>query len=181
MLFLRKTDETIWKPAFLRVPHPLFLSNIFMTRLFVQISKMRYPLPPNFRGVGRKLYYLNLLLPWSSNCFAVAAHNLLPLQSIISNFKTLIPECHPLVQIFFCSCQVFFGLSVCLFSQWDILSMAVCVGWLSARCKMRPVNVMCLFLTCHRDLWTLHSLVYLLLTSLWFCEESWDCTYLEDW
>ena len=128
-----------------------------------------------------KFYYLNLLLSWSSNCFAVTACNLLPLQSIVSNFKTLIPDCHPLVQIFFYSCQVFFGLSVCLFSQWDIPSMIICAGWLSARCKMRPVNVMCLFLTRHRDLWTLHSLVYLLLTSLWFCEESWDCTYLEDW
>ena len=57
MLFLRKADETIWKPP----PPPLtkstpppppstnlgFLSNSFMTLLFVQISKTRYP--PNFR------------------------------------------------------------------------------------------------------------------------------------
>ena len=126
-------------------------------------------------------YYRNLLLPWSSNCFAVTAQNLLPLQSIISNFKTLIPECHLLVQIFFYCCQVFFGLSVVLFSHWNVPSMAICAGWLSARCKMKPVNLMYLFLTCHWDLWTLHSIVYLLLTSLRFCEESWDCTYLEDW
>ena len=56
MLFLRKTDKTIWKPPFLRVPPfqltPIFLSNFFMTPLFVEISKTRTPLPPppvNFR------------------------------------------------------------------------------------------------------------------------------------
>ena len=42
-------------PLFLKVPPfqliPLFLSNFFMTPLFVQISKTRPPPPPpNFRG-----------------------------------------------------------------------------------------------------------------------------------
>ena len=55
MLFLRKTDKIIWKlPLSKRTPlstNPLFLSNFFITLLFVQISTTR--LPPNFRG--RKL------------------------------------------------------------------------------------------------------------------------------
>ena len=40
--------------------NPLFLSNFFMTPLFVQISKTRNP-PPNFRG-GRKLCVVLILL-----------------------------------------------------------------------------------------------------------------------
>ena len=45
MFFLRKTDETIWRlplPFLRDLPlstNPLFLSNFFMTRLFVQILK----------------------------------------------------------------------------------------------------------------------------------------------
>ena len=35
MLFLRKTDETIWKPLFQLTP-------LFMTSLFGQISERRY-------------------------------------------------------------------------------------------------------------------------------------------
>ena len=52
MLFLRKTDETIWKPPlpFLRElslsTDPLFLSNFSMTPVFVQILKTRYNSPP---------------------------------------------------------------------------------------------------------------------------------------
>ena len=38
-------------------PHPLFLSNYFLTPLFVQILKIRTPPPrPNFREVGQGNY-----------------------------------------------------------------------------------------------------------------------------
>ena len=55
MLFLRKTDETIWNPPFLRLPRPLLTNppiseQIFHDPLFVQISKTRYPLPPLLLG-----------------------------------------------------------------------------------------------------------------------------------
>ena len=44
MLFLRKTDETIWTPSpFLREA-PSQLTQFFHDPLFVQISKMRPPL-----------------------------------------------------------------------------------------------------------------------------------------
>ena len=36
---------------------PLFLSNFFMTPLFVQISKTRPP-PPNFRGGGEETMHI---------------------------------------------------------------------------------------------------------------------------
>ena len=43
MLFLRKTDETVWKPPFLREPPfqltPLFLSNFFMTPSLSKFQK----------------------------------------------------------------------------------------------------------------------------------------------
>ena len=61
MLFWRKTYETIWKPPPLskRTPpfqlNPLFLSNFFMTSLFVQILKTRNP-SPLILGGGRKLW-----------------------------------------------------------------------------------------------------------------------------
>ena len=60
MLFLRKTDETIWNPLPLPLPflresplptNPLLLSNFFMIPLFVQISKMR-PRPPTPRLIS---------------------------------------------------------------------------------------------------------------------------------
>ena len=40
---------------------PLFLSNFFMTPLFVQISKTKTPpsLPPNFRGEGTIYIYIS--------------------------------------------------------------------------------------------------------------------------
>ena len=72
---LRKTDEATWElPLSKRTPPfqltPLFLSNFFITHLFVQISKTRNP--PNFKGGGsyaknlRKSLILNglcLVLP----------------------------------------------------------------------------------------------------------------------
>ena len=49
-----KTDETIWEaPLSKRPPPPLFLSNFFMTTLFVQILKTRTS-SPLILG-GRKL------------------------------------------------------------------------------------------------------------------------------
>ena len=67
MLFLRKTDEAIWKLPFLKESHfqltPLFLSNFFMTPLFVQIPKTRYPSPPNFRGGGGGNYAEEIAAP----------------------------------------------------------------------------------------------------------------------
>ena len=64
MLFLRKTDETIWNPPSpfsKRTPlstNPLFLSNFFMTPPLCPNFKNENPSPPlphNFRG-GRKLW-----------------------------------------------------------------------------------------------------------------------------
>ena len=49
MIFLRKRDEKIWKPPFLREPSTS--EQFFHDPFFVQISKMRtLPPPPNFRG-----------------------------------------------------------------------------------------------------------------------------------
>ena len=57
MLFLRKTDQTIWKPPLQLTP--LFLSNIFMTPLFVQISKTRNrPLILGGGGETMQLYLI---------------------------------------------------------------------------------------------------------------------------
>ena len=78
MLFCRKTDETVWNP-----PPPLtlskrtlplqlttlFLSNFFMTPLFVQILKTRNP--PNFRGEETMLIDLS----FNSNCVCVCLEN----------------------------------------------------------------------------------------------------------
>ena len=56
MLFLRKSDETIWKSPLSKRTPPLPLSTkpptsgqFFCDPLFFQISKMRTP-PSNFRG-----------------------------------------------------------------------------------------------------------------------------------
>ena len=48
---LRKTDEAIWDPPPLST-NPLFLSNFFITPLFVQIPKTRMP-PPLCFFLGR--------------------------------------------------------------------------------------------------------------------------------
>ena len=58
MLFLRKTDEAIWKPppTFVREPPPpfqltpLYLSNFFRTLSLSKFQKR--DLPPNLRGEG---------------------------------------------------------------------------------------------------------------------------------
>ena len=66
------------RPPFLReAPHSsnsLFLSNFFMTSLFVWISKTRnptHPQPPNFTGGERKLWIVmikNLFCRFCTNC-----------------------------------------------------------------------------------------------------------------
>ena len=59
MLFLRKTDETIWKPLFQLTP-------LFMTPLFGQISERRYRGGGDFRMGGNYDTCLVTRLYWSS-------------------------------------------------------------------------------------------------------------------
>ena len=63
MLFLRKTDETIWKTSLAKgIPpfnQPPISEHFFLTPFFVQFSKTRYPLSPNILGKEIYVYLYN--------------------------------------------------------------------------------------------------------------------------
>ena len=65
MLFLRKTDETIWNPFYLREPSPLSTNpptseQFFHDPPFCPNFKNEIPLPPpNIKGEGRGGIYGN--------------------------------------------------------------------------------------------------------------------------
>ena len=87
-------------------------------------------------------------LPCSSSCCAAAGHSLIPLRSILGNFRSLIPIDLPLRRSFFAVArQVFFGLPLCLFPPCGIQFMATFAGRISGRQKIWPVNWMRLFAT----------------------------------
>lgn len=83
--------------------------------------------------------YLTLLACFSS-CYAATGHSFIPLQSILSNFRSLIPIYHFTDILLLLLVKVFFGLPQCLFPPCEIQFMTIFVCQISGRRRICPVN-----------------------------------------
>ena len=83
--------------------------------------------------------YLTLLACFSS-CYAATGHSFIPLQSILSNFRSLIPIYHFTDILLLLLVKIFFGLPQCLFPPCEIQFMTTFVGQISGRRRICPVN-----------------------------------------
>lgn len=70
------------------------------------------------------------LLPCFSSCYGATGRKLIPLQSILSNFRILIPTCTSPLQIFLYCClsSLIWSTSTFLSTMWDLIHGNLCLS-----------------------------------------------------